>query len=301
MTKVLVLIGGISNEREVSLMGAAAVVAGLRQNYDAVPYDFIGDISALADAIRREKPDAVFNGLHGTFGEDGRMQGLLDFFGVPYTHSPFISSAVCMNKFYANAILARYGIKVPENRLVSREDFARGGIMPLPYVMKPVNDGSSVGVHICKDRPLEAWPYDFDVAMVERYIEGREFTVAIFAGKALAITEIVPNHAEFYDYAQKYSKDGARHILPADLPEAEADKVKKIAEDSYMILGCRGAARIDIRHDGKDFYVLEMNTQPGMTPFSLLPEQAKYAGIEFPDLLKMIEAEAMMRARMLKK
>jgi D-alanine-D-alanine ligase len=290
--------GGISSEREVSLNSGANVMKALRDGgLDAFVHDFDGDIKRLILVLESRKPDVVFNILHGRFGEDGYVQAVLDMVGMPYTHSGFLASAICMNKFYTNAILASRGVRVPRNKVVSREDYEDGNTMPVPYVMKPIDGGSSIGVHIVKsgEPPLKEWPYGSDSALVEEYVSGRELTVAVFKGEALGVTEIIPAEG-FYDYNNKYTAGGARHVLPADIGGASAAAAKEIASKAYGILGCSGLARADFIYDGRDMVFLEMNTQPGMTELSLAPEQAKARGIPFEALVRIMVEDALARA-----
>jgi D-alanine-D-alanine ligase len=283
--------GGISSEREVSLASGAAVLKALRsEGFEVFVYDFDGIVSEFCDMIIREKPDLVFNILHGEYGEDGRVQGLLDMLHVHYTHSGFFASAACMDKSVAKSVLAMHGIKVPRGRVVSCGDFPFADFS-VPYVLKPVAGGSSVDVHIVKE-PIAAWPCAGDKALLEEYIPGRELTVAIFRGQAFGITEIVAASG-FYDYDAKYKEGGARHVYPAELPFIESMRAVEIAERAYRIFGCSGLARADFRYDGRDFYFLEMNTQPGMTPLSLAPEQASASGISFSKLCRMMVEDAL--------
>ncbi|MDR0367137.1 MAG: D-alanine--D-alanine ligase [Rickettsiales bacterium] len=289
MKKILVLCGGISNEREVSLVSGEAVRQALvRKGFAVEKHDFDGDAEALIHAARGFAPDAVFNILHGEYGEDGRVQALLDMIGIPYTHSGFSASALCMDKFAANSVLRANGVPVPKSKIAGEGDFH----MPLPFVLKPVRGGSSIGVHIVRSDGF-AWPYrPGETIMAEEYIPGREITISILSGRALGITEIAFDGG-FYDYERKYKPGAARHICPADLDKTEADRALATAEDAYRILGCSGLARADFRYDGRDFYFLEMNTQPGMTPTSLSPEHAALHGITFDDLCAAIVEAAL--------
>lgn len=287
--KVLVLKGGISNERDVSLKSGEGVAdAAEKEGYDVFEYDFTGDIEDFVSTIKSEKPDVVFNALHGQYGEDGRIQGLLDLMKVRYTHSGYLASAICMNKSITNALLEKNGIQVPKS-VVSNDGFSSDPL-PRPFVIKPVDDGSSVGVFVVKDGD-EFPKIDYKNAMAEEYIPGKELTVTIFDGRAWVITEIVSLDEGFYDYEHKYTDGKARHDLPADLPDEVTKDILEAAQNAYNILGCRGVARADFRYDGDKFYFLEMNTQPGMTSLSLSPEQAQYDGISYQAFVsKMIEA-----------
>ena len=288
MRNVAVLMGGWSAEREVSLVSGAAVANGLKAGgYSVTSIDVQRDMGALLTRLY-PKPDAVFNALHGRYGEDGNVQGLLNILDIPYTHSGLLASALAMDKPAAKSLFAAAGILVAAHVIASRDDLASGPVMEAPYVIKPLNEGSSVGVTIIGEGERysadgESWPYGEKV-MVERFIAGRELTVAVMGDKALAVTEITTQRG-FYDYDAKYAEGGSQHRLPADIPapvEAEAMRISALA---HKELGCRGANRADIRFDGKDLYILEVNTQPGMTPTSLVPEQAAHAGIPFPELV----------------
>lgn len=287
--KILVLKGGISNEREVSLKSGKGVAdAANEEGYDVFEYDFTGDVEDLVSTIKNKRPDVVFNALHGQYGEDGRVQGLLDLMKVKYTHSGYLASAICMNKSVTNALLEKNGVLVPKS-VVSKDGFLSDPL-PRPFVIKPVDDGSSVGVFVVNDG--DDFPkIDYEHAMAEEYIPGKELTVTIFDGKAWIVTEIVSLDEGFYDYEHKYTDGKARHDLPANLPEDVTKGILETAQKAYNVLGCRGVARADFRYDGEDFYFLEMNTQPGMTSLSLSPEQAQYDGISYQKFVrKMIEA-----------
>ncbi len=300
--RVAVLMGGRSAEREVSLVSGAACVEGLRQKgYDAFGVDVGTDMDDLLRALE-PRPDAVFNALHGRFGEDGRIQGLLDLLGLPYTHSGVLASALAMDKPLAKQVFAAVGLKSPEGKVLPVDALLKGDPFPRPYVAKPAAEGSSVGVRIVRNGdnlpPLgsEHWPFGSEV-LVERYIPGRELTVAVMGERALGVTELRP-HAGFYDYEAKYTAGKTDHLIPAPVPDAVAEAAKSMALAAHAVLGCRGVTRSDFRYDdsrpGVDgLYLLEINTQPGMTPLSLVPEQAAYCGISFPDLVAwMVENAA---------
>ena len=297
---VAVLLGGRSPERDVSLVSGEKVIEALKaKGYQVSPIDPRDhDWMAKLDAI---KPDVVFNALHGDWGEDGRVQGVLDYLGYPYTHSGVAASALAMDKQRAKAVLREAGIQCPEGQLISRFEAAREHVMKPPYVAKPNAQGSSVGVVIVTEganRPpailgSEDWPYEEEV-LIERFIPGRELTVAVMGDKALTVTEIVPKTA-FYDYDAKYSDGGSVHQLPADVPQAVFDECMAEALKAHQVLGCRGLTRSDFRYDPETggVWLLEINTQPGMTPTSLAPEQAAHCGIGFPDLVAwMVENAA---------
>jgi D-alanine-D-alanine ligase len=291
---VVVLMGGWSSEREVSLVSGAAVADSLRAaGYRVTAIDVQRDVGAVLSRLS-PRPDAVFNALHGRYGEDGCVQGLLDILGLPYTHSGLLASALAMHKPMAQRLFAQAGIAVAEHRIVSREQVMGGDVMPRPYVIKPLNEGSSVGVRIVRERDNLTiaregdWPYGGEV-MVERFIEGRELTVAVMGDRALAVTEI-STHRGFYDYDAKYAEGGSRHVIPAEIDPEVYDEAKRLSVLAHRTLGCRGVSRADFRFDGRTLYMLEVNTQPGMTPTSLVPEQAAYAGISFQELVSwMVE------------
>jgi D-alanine-D-alanine ligase len=291
---VVVLMGGWSSEREVSLVSGAAVADALRAaGYRVTAIDVQRDVGAVLTRLS-PRPDAVFNALHGRYGEDGCVQGLLDILGLPYTHSGLLASALAMHKPMAQRLFADVGIAVAEHRIVSREQVMGGDVMPRPYVIKPLNEGSSVGVRIVREGDNLTivhegdWPYGGEV-MVERFIEGRELTVAVMGDRALAVTEI-STHRGFYDYDAKYAEGGSRHVIPADIEPEVYDEAQRVSVLAHRTLGCRGVSRADFRYDGRTLYMLEVNTQPGMTPTSLVPEQAAYAGISFQELVSwMVE------------
>jgi len=295
--RVAVLMGGWSSEREVSLVSGRECAQALRASgYTVAEIDVTRDIGALVKALS-PAPDAVFNALHGRFGEDGTIQGLLDLLGIPYTHSGVLASALAMDKVAAKRIFAAVGIRVPDGLVATRAQAMAGDLLPRPYVVKPINEGSSVGVEIVvTDDPLPAfadWP-DGDAVMVERYIPGRELTVAVMGERALAVTEIRA-HNGFYDYTAKYTEGRAVHLIPAPIAPAAYDAALGIARRAHDALGCRGVSRADLRYDDTTgepgaLYLLEVNTQPGMTPLSLVPEQAAHCGIGFPQLVSwMVE------------
>ncbi len=299
--RVTVLIGGASAEREVSLNSGAAAADALGQaGYTVTRLDIGRDPARIAADIAASRPDVVFNALHGRFGEDGCLQGLLNLMGIPYTHSGLLASAAAMDKAFARSLFAAAGIPVAEGRVVRRGE-ATGDPLPRPYVVKPLNEGSSVGVHIVREgtagSPLDAWPFEAGEVLVEAFIPGREITVAVMGGRALGALEITSDRG-FYDYDAKYAPGGSRHIMPAPLPEADYAEACRLAEAAHRVLGCRGVSRTDLRYDdtrpgeAPRLVVLEVNTQPGMTATSLVPEIAAHAGITFPDLVRWMVEEA---------
>ncbi len=302
--RVVVLKGGWSPERAVSLnSGAAAAKALVAGGYDVAEIDATRENRhALADAIVDAAPDAVFNALHGQWGEDGCVQGLLEVLGVPYTHSGVLASSLAMDKQRAKAVFEDAGIASPPGRLVSRDDVLSADPTPRPFVVKPNAQGSSVGVHIVREgdnRPLEAlaeeaWAHGEHV-LVERFIPGRELTVAVLGDRPLCLTEIT-TELEFYDYEAKYAAGGSRHILPADVPSNVAERCLDLALRAHVALGCRGLSRADFRYDaaadGEQIFCLEVNTQPGLTATSLAPEQAAHVGVDFEALCAWIVEDA---------
>lgn len=304
MTKksVVVLLGGWSAEREVSLVSGAACAKGLTEaGFDVRTHDFTHDLGALMRALE-PRPDAVFNALHGRYGEDGRIQGILDIVGVPYTHSGMLASAVAMNKPLAKRLFEDAGLPCPPGLVIAAKNAFRNHPMEPPYVMKPLEEGSSVGVVIVQKgdnlAPME-WPYG-DQIMVERFIPGREITVAVMGDRPLAVTELRPRGG-FYDYEAKYTDGKTEHLIPAPLPKDAYDEAMDIALRAHRALGCRGVSRADLRYDdtagGRGrFYLLEVNTQPGMTPLSLVPEQAAHVGISFAELCRWMVENARCEA-----
>ena len=297
VSHVAVLMGGRSVEREVSLISGAACAGALREaGYRVSEIDVTDDLGALMAALE-PRPDVVFNALHGRFGEDGCVQGLLNLMALPYTHSGVLASALAMDKLAAKRAFSAVGVPVAEGVVATREQLLDGDVLERPYVVKPINEGSSVHVHILfdGDESLDAddWPYDGD-ALVERYVPGRELTVAVMGDRALAVTEIRA-HNQFFDYTAKYTNGRATHLIPAPIVSQAYDGALELALKAHDALGCRGVSRADIRYDDTGgepgaFYVLEVNTQPGMTPLSLVPEQAAHCGISFAELVSwMVE------------
>ncbi|WP_298213809.1 D-alanine--D-alanine ligase [Acidocella sp.] len=298
MMRVAVLMGGMSSEREVSLNSGKQVCEALRQaGYAVTPVVVTEDLAALLAALT-PRPEAVFNALHGRFGEDGTIQGVLDYIGLPYTHSGVRASAMAMDKGAAKAVFAAAGLPIAAHRIIDIAELAESDPLPRPFVVKPVNEGSSVGVSIVRagdnHRAEIAAQWRFGPAMVEEYIPGRELTVGVLEDRALTVTEIIPAET-FYDYTAKYAAGGSRHVLPANIPADVAVSAKEIAVAAHKALGCRGATRADLRYDeaAGRLILLEVNTQPGMTATSLLPEQAALEGMDFPALCAwMVERAA---------
>ncbi len=298
MTRVAVLHGGMSAEREVSLRSGQQVIKALTEaGFDVFPIEVTADLSAMIAALT-PAPDVVFNALHGRFGEDGSIQGVLDYLGIPYTHSGVRASALAIDKAAAKAVFAQAGLPVAPHRIIDIGELSDHHPLPPPYVVKPINEGSSVGVSIVKPGDnrnaeiVKAW--HFGPAMVEQYVPGRELTVCVLEDRALVVTEILTGE-EFYDYHAKYDAGASRHVLPAQLPAEITQAALDIALDAHRALGCRGATRSDLRYDEANgrLILLEVNTQPGLTPTSLLPEQADYIGMNFPALCAwMVERAA---------
>jgi D-alanine-D-alanine ligase len=305
MTRVAVLYGGISAEREVSLSSGRQVIAALREaGFDVLPVVVGEDLRETLAALD-PKPDVVFNALHGRFGEDGAIQGVLDWMGIPYTHSGVRASALAMDKVAAKAIFASVGLPIARHRVVTVEELEAADPLPRPYVIKPQNEGSSVGVEIMQagdNRRAEiarSWRYG-RTALAEEYIPGRELTVSVMGDRALAVTEIAASHA-FYDYESKYADGGSTHVIPAKVPSEITVQAMDVALRAHTALGCAGASRSDFRYDDTEgspgrLVLLEVNTQPGLTPTSLLPEQAAFLGIGFPALCAWMVEQAQCHA-----
>jgi D-alanine-D-alanine ligase len=285
----------------VSLATGAQCIAGLREaGFDVTPVEVGADLPALLGALAAARPDAVFNALHGRFGEDGCIQGVLDFLQLPYTHSGVLASALARDKDKAKAVMAQVGLPLAKGKLMNRVEAARAHPMEPPYVIKPNAQGSSVGVFIVRkgaNRPPEQlldpdWKFGEDV-LVEEFVDGKELTVAVMAGKALTVTEILPA-ADWYDFDAKYAEGGSRQELPANIPARVSEAALRAAELAHVALGCRGVTRSDFRYDPETDHLvlLEVNTQPGMTPTSLVPEQAAYTGMGFDQLVGWILEDA---------
>jgi D-alanine-D-alanine ligase len=299
---VAVLMGGISAERDVSLnSGAACAKALAEQGFQVTEVDVDRSVGqVLADL----KPDVAFNALHGPFGEDGIIQGVLEMLGIPYTHSGVLASALAMRKDRAKDVLKAAGLPVAEGRTVDRLTAAKAHILPPPYVVKPLAEGSSFGVLIVKEDQLhppqeltrEDWPYGEEV-LIERYVAGRELTCAVIGGKAYDVIEIKASDGGWYDYNAKYAAGGSVHELPANLKENIYHFVQESTLKAHKALGCRGVSRADFRYDDRpggtgEIVILEVNTQPGMTATSLVPEIAAYAGMTFGELVKWMVEDA---------
>lgn len=291
MKRVAVLMGGWSAEREVSLSTGRGVAAALAERgYDAVEVDPPRDLPALVKLLT-PRPDACFNALHGRGGEDGTIQAVLNLLGIPYTHSGLLASALAMDKPLAKQVFRAAGLPVPEGRIATRDEIVAGQVMAVPYVVKPTNEGSSVGVIIVREgdnRPILAQDLNAEM-LVERFVPGRELTVAVMGDRPLGVIEI-RSRSTWYDYESKYAAGGSEHIIPAAIHPKAYDEACRIAVAAHAALGCRGISRADLRYDdtagepGK-LYLLEINTQPGMTPTSLVPDAGRHFGISYADLV----------------
>jgi D-alanine-D-alanine ligase len=302
--RILVLMGGISREREVSLVSGTAVADALRaKGHDVRTHDVTRDVAALLRAVTEFEPECVFNALHGRYGEDGCIQGVLELMAVPYTHSGVRASAIAMDKPATKRVVEQAGIRTPRGKVVRREDFAQGDPLPRPFIVKPVDEGSTIGVKVVAEGDNRDWGDDWTFgtqALVEEYIRGRELTVGIMGERALAVTEIRFEGSAF-DYTAKYTAGHAEHVLPAPIPTQIYDAAMDAALTAHRSLGCDGISRSDFRYDdrrpGTDgLYFLEINTQPGFTPLSLVPEQARHLGIEFGALCEWLVERARCHA-----
>lgn len=298
MTRVAVIYGGWSSERPVSLSSGREMANAAR----AAGFD-VAEIDAgrnLADQLKAAAPDVVLNALHGPWGEDGSVQGLLEIMGIPYTHSGVLASALAMDKNKSRAVYAQCGLDIAEGGVFPVAQLAADHIYAPPYVIKPIAEGSSFGVFIVREganRPPKeltdgTWQFG-DEALVEKFIPGRELTVGVMGDRPMAVTEIVTLR-EYYDYAAKYAAGGSHHVVPADIPESVTKAALDAALKAHRALGCRGVSRSDFRYDDRAdrLVILETNTQPGMTPTSLVPEQAAYLGIDYPGLVKWMVEDA---------
>ncbi|WP_137130218.1 D-alanine--D-alanine ligase [Rhizobium sp. FY34] len=299
---VAVLMGGFSSERPVSLSSGNACASALEsEGFRVTRVDVGRDVASVLSDLR---PDVAFNALHGPYGEDGAIQGILEYLQIPYTHSGVLASALAMDKARAKSVAAAAGIPVAQGVVLDRHEIGSAHPMQPPYVVKPVCEGSSFGVVIVKEgqsHPPQVlgsseWLYG-DRVMVERYIPGRELTCGVMDGEALGVTEIVPLSNSFYDYDAKYADGGSRHVIPAQILPNIYQKVQTLAVKAHQAMGCRGVSRSDFRFDDRgsgdgELIWLEINTQPGMTPTSLVPEMAAYAGRSFGDLVRWMVEDA---------
>lgn len=301
---VVVLMGGWSKEREVSLTSGAGIAAALRERgwSRVTELDMGRDVAVRLSEL---KPDVVFNALHGTPGEDGTVQGMMDLMGLRYTHSGLETSVIAIDKELTKMVLVPHGIRMPAGKVVESESIYSADPLARPYVLKPINEGSSVGVAIVTEdgnygnpigRDVPGPWHEFDQLLAEPFIKGRELTVAVLNDEPLAVTELKPK-AGFYDYAAKYTDGLTVHECPANVPDDIARAMMDMAAKAHRLLGCKGASRSDFRWDDEQgeagLYLLEVNTQPGMTPLSLVPEQAKTRGIAYGELVERLIAEAL--------
>jgi D-alanine-D-alanine ligase len=296
---VAVIYGGWSAEREVSLSSGVECIKALREKgYQVTEIDATRDLAAQLTAID-PKPDVIFNALHGRWGEDGAVQGLLEIMDIPYTHSGVRASAIAMDKMSAKAMFMEYDIPCARHVWVTRDEIAKGAALPPPYVLKPNNEGSSVGVEIILTAEEEQnmlardWVHGAGV-MQEEFVPGREMTVAVKDGEAMEVIEILTGNHAFYDFESKYAQGGSEHVVPADISDDLRTKLRNNAEAAYRALGCRGIARADFRYDPKHdrLAILEINTQPGMTPTSLVPDAARHDGFSFADIVAWMVEDA---------
>ena len=299
---VAVLMGGWSSEREISLKSGKAVAEALeKRGYKVSRIDVDRDI---AEVLKEMRPHVAFNALHGPYGEDGCIQGVLEILDIDYTHSGVMASSLAMNKDISKAVLKAAGVPVAEHKILNRYEAARKHALKPPYVIKPIAEGSSYGVIIVdKDTPNppdilveDEWPYPNEV-MIERYIPGRELTCSVMGDVALGVTEILSDRGKFYDYDAKYLPGGSKHILPAELPTAIYQEIQLWSLKAHQALGCRGVSRADFRYDDRidgtgEVICLEVNTQPGMTATSLVPEQVAHSGQSFEDLVVWMVEDA---------
>lgn len=299
---VAVLMGGFSSERPVSLSSGNACADALEgEGYKVTRVDVDRDIAAVLAELR---PDVCFNALHGPYGEDGTIQGILEYLDIPYTHSGVLASALAMDKQQAKHVAKAAGIPVAEAKVLNRFDFGNAHPIKPPYVVKPVREGSSFGVVIVKENQTHPpqvigsseWRYGEEV-MVERYVYGRELTCGVMGNVALGVTEVVPNGDTFYDYDAKYAAGGSTHVIPARISPNIYQKIQSLALKAHLAMGCRGVSRSDFRYDDRfsengEVIWLEINTQPGMTPTSLVPEMAVHAGHSFGDLVRWMVEDA---------
>ncbi len=290
------LMGGPSAEREVSLVSGRECAAALRaEGYEVTEID--ASRASLVDDLQRAKPDTVFNALHGRWGEDGCVQGVLEWLKLPYTHSGVLASALAMDKQRSKDVFARAGLPIVESGLFSRDLISAEHVMQPPYVVKPNNEGSSVGIYVVSqdaNGPPKIDPGLPDTLMVETYVPGRELTVTVQGDRPLTVTDIITDG--WYDYDAKYKTGGSHHVVPADVPGRVFDACMDMALEAHRVLGCRGISRTDFRWDEargvEGIIILEVNTQPGMTPTSLSPEQAANIGQSFGELCTWIVEDA---------
>ena len=299
-THVAFIYGGMSAEREVSIMSSAGLINGLLESgYMVTPIDMGYD---FAKVILPLKPDLVYNGLYGTYGEDGCVPGALEIMGLKYTHSGVLASAVAMNKIFSGLFFKDHGIKCANRKVIERNQNISSDPMPRPYVVKPINQGSSIGVIVVfEEDDFEFGDYDWaygDTILVEDYIQGQEINVAVLCDKAIGALEIKPLKRRFYDYESKYQDNMTQHIMPANLSATAYQRVLDISIKAHTLIGCKSVSRVEFIYNAKEgengeFYILEINTHPGMTPLSLVPEVCAYYGITFAQLVDKIAQDAL--------
>lgn len=311
---VTVLRGGISSEREVSLASGGNVIDALQEaGYQVSDLVANDNLEQIIQSLKEQNPDVVFNALHGRFGEDGAIQGVLEWMNIPYTHGGICSSAIAMNKHMTRILLADAGLPVATGKVIPIQELAHQDPMPVPYVVKPIEEGSSVGVYILNETDdkirqqkrkdiVKEWHFGAN-ALVEQFIPGKELTICVMQDKALTITDISSGTHVFYDYASKYTAGESKHVLPAQIHPKAFEQALEYAQHAHKILGCYPVSRTDFRYDNTQetsdhpgkLYILEINTQPGMTKTSLLPEQALYCGISYPELCSWLVEHAKCR------
>lgn len=289
--RICILYGGFSSEREISIISGQAVEKSLKDlgHTEITKIDVTSDIHQLSNLIINSHADIIFNTLHGRFGEDGSIQGVLDIIGIPYTNSGRIASTLAMEKVIAKKLFASSGLPVAKDCILTIGDLKKADPLPRPYVVKPLNEGSSLGVSIINDdgdisSTCSLFSSQNTIVMAEEFIPGKELTVAILGNRSLAVTEI-KTFDSFYNYKAKYDSGGSSHIIPANLDKVIYEEVLDISLEAHKALGCRGVTRVDLRLNNNDPYILEINTQPGLTPTSLVPEQASFVGMSFNDLV----------------
>jgi len=292
---VALLLGGWSSEREVSLMKGKHVESALKEvGYTVKTIDVSLDLQKLVKELSNPRPDVVFNNLYGRGGEDGTIQSVLDILGIPYTHSGALASAVGMDKVMTKRLAESVGVRTSVGKVASKKDILEETVMPRPYVVKPINEGSSVGVRIILEgenqQPIDESTWTFgETALVEKYVPGREIHVAVLDGKALGVTEIIVHGHRFFDYEAKYHDASTELVTPADVPEIVAKTAMDFAEKVYKVLGCEGIARADLRYDDSKpnadgVYLLEINTMPGLSPGSIAVIQPEHNGMSYVQL-----------------
>ncbi|QNT77433.1 D-alanine--D-alanine ligase [Entomobacter blattae] len=306
-TRVCVVYGGRSSEREISISSGKNVIAALEhEGFRVISFDLHNTLLPFVEFLQKEKPDVVFNALHGRYGEDGALQGVLEWMGIAYTHSNILASAMAMDKAVTRQILTATSLPVAKGGLYTPEELLKQVPLSFPFVMKPINEGSSIGVSIIHSpeelkAAISQWHYGPKI-LIEDFIPGRELTVGVLQDRALTVTDITPASSqghEFYDYGSKYKQGGSSHLLPARIPPLIFNQAMDYALKAHKALGCSGGSRTDFRYNDtlgeENLVILEVNTQPGMTRTSLLPEQAAYCGIPYSALCRWMVENALCR------